>query len=384
MSHRPLTIVIGFRDRERERVERCLGSLEHQSFRDFQLILVDYGSASASAARVRALTQRYDFCRYVYTDTRGHPWSRSCALNVGVRLAETEYVLTTDVDMIFPPEFVASALEQVSPGRVLHAWCTFLPERFRDWATVFVYRTRLPANATRQALGGCQCLATRVLREIGGFDEYYRFWGAEDRDLTDRLLLYGLEEHYLPDTVPMFHQWHPSANDKSDDFMPRGMWGRMNDHQRRWRGEVVRNREGWGRIVRSEDRPALGFLDFEAGRLLERPELHQLHVRPDRPRETGELVQAFWDLPPGHALAVGHAFFPRRSALLDLLIRALNAAVRRFGAQTGVGYRPNLLHAYLVEMLETNRGEIADYYLGFPARSGVSLIVRAEAESAAP
>ncbi|HEV8632609.1 MAG TPA: glycosyltransferase [Thermoanaerobaculia bacterium] len=385
MSDVALTVVAGFRDREIERVERWLASLAAQTFRGFRAILVDYGSARDVAARLQAAAARHDFCSTVYTDTRGHAWSRACALNIGARLAASDYVLLTDVDMIYPPGFLAAVIERIAPGRVIHAWCTFLPRGFSHWDEVFDRAGRFPPAASRPALGGCQALATALLHAIGGLDEYYRFWGAEDRDLADRLLLHGLEDVYLPSHVPMLHQWHPSSNDKSDDFMPEGLWGRMNNHRHRHRGEIARNGGGWGRVVRTEERPAFVFLDFERQRLVESPELHLFDARPDRPRESGLLVHAFWELPPGHALAVDHAFFPHRSRRWDWLLRATNAAARRVGSGARLGYRTNLLHAYLDEMLEANRGEIADYYLGFPARDGVSIVVRGgEGHPAAP
>lgn len=381
MSRPTLTLVAGFRDREIPRLERWLDSLSTQTFRGFSAILVDYGSARPVAEAARAAVERRGFCRYVYSDTRGRPWSRSCALNIGGRLAKSDYLLTTDIDMVFPPEFLAAAMARAGDGRLVHAWCTFLPRGFDDWANVAAYRDLLPAAATRRALGGCQCLPLATFHEICGFDEYYQYWGVEDRDLADRLETLGLEESEVPDRLPMFHQWHPAGNDKVDDWMPAGLWARMNDHYRRHQGRVERNAAGWGGVLLSGNRAALEFLDLERLRLVERPELHLLDVRPDRPRETAQLVEALWDLAPGHALAVDHAFFPHRSGLSETAVRTFNSISRRFGSRARIGHPINRLHTALVELIESHADRIADYYLGFPARNGVSLIVRGEAPS---
>lgn len=379
MSATALTVVAGFRDREIERLERWLESLAAQGFRDFTAILVDYGSARPLAEAARAAVERREFCRYVYSDTRGQPWSRARALNVGGRRADSDYLLTTDVDMVFPPGFLAAAMHRAAPDLLVHAHCTFLPPGFSDWSSLSTASAPPAKSTTRQALGGCQCLQTRIFREIGGFDEYYRFWGVEDRDLAERLRLYGLEASYLPPEVAMFHQWHPSRDDRSDGFLPLGAWGRMNDHFQAHRSEIVRNAGSWGNVVASESRSVLRFLDFDNGSLVEGPELRLLDVRPDRPRETRYLVGAFWELPPGHALAVDHAFFPRPSAVADLLLRAINGLGRRLAWGTRLGYPPNRLHACLTDLLEHNAGEIEDFYLGFPALDGVSLVVRGAA-----
>lgn len=371
-----LTLVMGFRDRELARLERCLGSLEQQSRRDFQLILVDYGSASGLAAQVRSLAERFAFCRHVSTDTRGQPWNRARALNVGVRMTASGFVLTTDVDMIFPPEFVAVTAARMAPERVLCCFPLYLPKGFDAWDRLAREAGRLEPGG-RHNKGGCQCVATEVFHRLHGFDERFRYWGGEDHDLHDRLLAAGLEEHWLNDATAMFHQWHPSVDWHTPGLMPAGLWGRLETYRLAHREQLVRNPEGWGEIVPRAARRVYDFLDPETGRLRERPELVLFDRPPASNKETGNLVKAFWDLPSGHALAIDHAFFPHRRPGVDLLLRFANRALRLAGSRSRLDYAPNLLHGFLDAFLDEQRSRIADYYLGFPARSGVSVVVKA-------
>jgi hypothetical protein len=52
-------------------------------------------------------------------------------------------------------------------------------------------------------------------------------------------------------------------------------------------------------------------------------------------------------------------------------------ALERLGTDLRVQYGQNLLHAFLADFIDVNGETIADYYLGFPAMQGVSLILHA-------
>src|SRR5688572_10716527 len=106
-----LSIVFGFRDRDVQRVERCLASLAQQTFTDFEVLFVDYGSQRQTAQAVQKVVEQHTFARYIYTETRGYPWNRSHALNIGGKQAQGEYLLTNDVDMMFLPNFLEVMLD---------------------------------------------------------------------------------------------------------------------------------------------------------------------------------------------------------------------------------------------------------------------------------
>lgn len=371
-----LHVVLAFRDRDLERVERCLGSLARQTFRDFKLTFVDYGSRLKLAEHVGELVRRFDFCEHVYCDSRGWPWNRSHALNVGIRRSSARYVLTTDVDVVFPEDFLAILAEEARPDRVLHCFPHYLPEGFDRWSELSSWLGRLRPG-DRQIRGVCQCATTEVLERIRGFDERFYHWGGEDFDLADRLRACGVEEHWLDERTYLFHQWHPTVDWHTPGLMPPGLWGRLEAYRLSRQGEVVRNAEGWGEIVETAQRPVFGFLDPGRGQLRERPELVVFDRSPTSNKETGNLVKTFWDLPSGHALAIDHAFFPRRGRGLDQLLRLANRGLRAFGAPSRLDYGANVLHDFLDGFIAEHRSLIADYHLGFPARDGVSVLVRA-------
>jgi hypothetical protein len=88
------------------------------------------------------------------------------------------------------------------------------------------------------------------------------------------------------------------------------------------------------------------------------------------------MLHRFRELPSGHALAVNRAFVPVRSPWSDRLIHYGNRILSRLHTQSRIDYPANRLHSFLVELIDLNPQLVADYFLGFPALNGVSLLVR--------
>jgi len=371
-----LTIVIGFRNRDIERVKRCLDSLERQTMTAFRLVFVDYGSARPAAEEVERLVCQYPFCDYIYSETRGYPWNRSHALNTGGRLARSPYLMTTDVDMLFPPDFLQTFMARASSDKVLYCSHLFLPQGFADWENIDSYAGKL-RTASKDALGACQLVATTIFNEIRGFDEYYRYWGREDRDIHERLLAAGLQAEWLNDQTRMYHQWHPQRNFKTDGFMPELLWGSMQMHFWRYKQQLLRNDENWGRILREDDRPVFAYLDFAQNALRMNKNFLFFDEQPGDIASMGKLAHQFWQLPSGHALGINHAAYPKRSQTTSSLMRYANHAFKRLGVNIRLGYDRNQLHTFLIDLMANNRELISDYYLDFPAQDGVSVLVRA-------
>jgi hypothetical protein len=119
------------------------------------------------------------------------------------------------------------------------------------------------------------------------------------------------------------------------------------------------------------------FIDPEDKRVIDGPALTFFDEPPDRNISAGNFVARYWDLPSGHAIAIKNAFFPQTSALGRKVLLLANAIFKRTGHGAGAGWRPNLLHAFLAEFIEQNSDLVADYYLGFPALNGITIIVKA-------
>ena len=125
-----ISIVVGFRNREIERVKRSLDSLAKQTYTDFEIIFVDYGSDTSIATEIEKLVTSYKFIKYVYSDTRGWFWNRAHALNTGVKIASGNVILFFDIDLILESNFLKN-LSTISFENTFYTFtCFYLPERF--------------------------------------------------------------------------------------------------------------------------------------------------------------------------------------------------------------------------------------------------------------
>lgn len=86
-------------------VVRTLESLARQTFRDFEVIVVDDGSTDRSAQRVEAFLAEHPDCSHFHL-VRQQDMGVSHARNRGVELSTGEYVAFLDCDDWWEPEFL--------------------------------------------------------------------------------------------------------------------------------------------------------------------------------------------------------------------------------------------------------------------------------------
>jgi len=87
-------------------IEICLDSVLAQSFRDFEVIIVNDGSTDDSEEKILKYTERDNF-RYIYQGNSG----QACAKNTGFRNARGEFIAFLDADDFWEP----SKLERQVP-----------------------------------------------------------------------------------------------------------------------------------------------------------------------------------------------------------------------------------------------------------------------------
>lgn len=209
------TIIYPYRDRDEERVKRSLDSLAQQTDRSFEVSFVDYGSKPDLAKNIEGLVQQYEFASYNYHAVEYQPWNKSRALNWVIRSLEGGYCFVADIDMIFHPEFVQTAIELQKPGQVVYFKTGFLTREetaksrdFEDYEVDFY---------SNDQATGLSMFPVEALRAVGGFDEFYHFWGAEDTDVHIRLRNNSTKVTFYEERSLMLHQWHPSYRSKESD-----------------------------------------------------------------------------------------------------------------------------------------------------------------------
>ena len=207
---------VGFRDWYTDHLARCLDTLTRLPL---PVVLVDLGSRGGTLAKVRDLAQSYPHVTLI--EAEAPEWSRSRALNLAAAAAPTaETLVFTDADMLFPSRWAWALNWNLGrPKGRETLWLTdsrdlpplyavMLPEG--DWWRNAGWLHRSSTPHTRLGQGAAMVVPRRWFEKVGGFDEYYRIWGAEDNDLALRAEWDGLPVTWLgpPESAWVVHQHH--------------------------------------------------------------------------------------------------------------------------------------------------------------------------------
>jgi len=365
-----LSFIFGYRDRDIDRVRRCLKSLANQEEENFEIILVDYGSRQEIAEQVRVLAGEFENLLLIRSETRGWPWNRSRALNTGARKATGQYLVTTDIDLIFPTDFSAYLEKKSQENLVIHVAPDLLPKRFGRWDDPFSVGP-LPSMG-RGALGTCHVIHRDQYLAMGGFDETYEFWGIEDDDLHEREKAMGLQHQWVEEDVRILHQWHPYANYLTPGFLPEGYWMWLENYFRAKKDQLARNGDDWGRPVTANDREVFRFFHPDSGASEDLPEAFD--YEPLLNQSISDFQLAFDRLAPGEAIVIGKGDVPWRFSWMTRFMNRVNGLS---GGRIGWYYPRNYLRENLYNFLRDRRSEVADYFLNVPIDGRPSIIVKA-------
>ena len=217
-----ISVVISLRNtkeyhREVGRLRDILKSLKAQTVaRKIEVIISDIDSDASYQKKHKEICRKFG-AKYIYTNT-GMSWNISRARNIGICNASTEYVLTTDIDCIFAPSFIKVVLEHLmdSPTMVCcRVW--ELPEDYTGRLNDFDRMKAVSTLRPTYGYGTCQAFPKDWAHTVGGFDEEYVMWGAEDKDFYVRAEQDGLKTDWIENEADYFHQWHPQENRHEDN-----------------------------------------------------------------------------------------------------------------------------------------------------------------------
>jgi hypothetical protein len=208
-----VTVVYPFRDRNVERLSLSIRSLVNSSTAPFKVTVVDYGSTEKFKKELET------FCvengvHLIRTETEGLPWSRAQALNIGMKAADTPYVATTDIDMVFDSDIISASIENYTDGIKIHC------------KPLWIGEDGLRSNAwlgDHYQLGGYMFASKSTFEKFGYFNNDIFYWGIEDIELNQRLNNKGIETTWIEEKAKMYHIWHtPSYGDF--DLRPLSSW----------------------------------------------------------------------------------------------------------------------------------------------------------------
>lgn len=211
------TVVIPQRNRGGSRLWNCLNALRRQTVPPEEVIVSDLSSGPDQLDNIRGITLNLG-CTFLRTEWSGK-FSRSVAVNMGIRAARSDHIVVLDVDAVAAPDCL-ERFEQVVPADTL-----VLGEHRRgyaagheedistDWASYFVASVANPWPHV--AAGMFMGAARNFWMRIGGYDERFKGWGAEDDFVVWKAAQVGGVTWI--DMPLLIHQDHPEVEGKEAD-----------------------------------------------------------------------------------------------------------------------------------------------------------------------
>lgn len=192
---------------------------------DVEVVVVNDGGSDDLPGVVDTWRRAGLHVRLVTLRTSGPPRNNARARNAGLAVARYPIVVQTDPDIVFVDDVLAAVRTSVDDQSICS--CDGYYPLTRDATERLVFRAGAPsvtADSLRWAaagrpnqvrspdgvggLHGSFACATQVLRDLGGYDESFEYWGWEDRELLVTAAARGLRRRILPGTL-VTHLWHP-------------------------------------------------------------------------------------------------------------------------------------------------------------------------------
>jgi teichuronic acid biosynthesis glycosyltransferase TuaG len=202
---------------------RAIRSVEAQSFRDFEIVVIDDGSTDGTAE----VAQGFSSVRYVL----GSHGGEAAARNRGLEEARSELVAFVDADDEWLPEKLARQVAfmdelgssfsytdsyLVHDGRRVRYSSLARPRRgeileplIDDWLDqAFLIPTEVMASRT-------------LLKSVGGFESGLPTPGHVDYGLWLKLALRGTRFDYLDEPLALYYRGHPSVASDAVEMVER-------------------------------------------------------------------------------------------------------------------------------------------------------------------
>ena len=212
-------------------MEPCLASLKKQTYKDYQILVVDNASTDGSVEYVKehypeieviALKKNYGFCK---------------AVNVGIRRSTTPYVILLNNDTTADPYYIEEMVRTIekSPrifsvsSKMIQMYHPELIDSAGDLYTLTGWGVcrgvgRPVSNYTEtdevfSACAGAAIYRRQVFQKIGLFDEKH-FAYLEDIDVGYRARIFGYRNLYCP-TALVYHVGSGTSGSKYNSFKVR-------------------------------------------------------------------------------------------------------------------------------------------------------------------
>jgi hypothetical protein len=222
-----LSFIVGFRNRDTERVRLFLESLKAINSDDYELIFVDYGSDETISKNVKNILSNYSFASYHFFNSRGQNWNRAKCLNYAYSISIGQYIFTSDIDFLYSQDFIEIVKGIVSPTKSFYFQVGFLTQKQSQVIHFDSTKYEIESYSNEDAVGAL-LISRNMFDEVGGYDEFYEIWGIEDNDLLYRLNMTNNQISFYNSKTIIWHIWHLPV--KQSAVLPNGWLKLLKDY----------------------------------------------------------------------------------------------------------------------------------------------------------
>ncbi len=223
-----------------DEIRQLLESLSEQTFKDFEVVIVEDGSSLKCENELGPFRDRLSLS-YHYQENAGQGMAR----NAGMGLARGNYFVFFDSDCIIPPSYLAvvkAAIE--SRGLDAHGGPDDAGKDFSNWQKAMSYsmtsffttggiRGKMNDPKKYQARGYNMGVSRKVYEDLGGFLDPNR---AEDIEFSMRIKKAGYHLELIPEAVVM----HKRKNTLASFFRQSYQFGRNRAFIRKFHSDAVK------------------------------------------------------------------------------------------------------------------------------------------------
>lgn len=227
-----VTIIAGTKNRNDYRLVNFLKSIRSQNYNQqlIKIIIIDYGSKEEYVQKIKELCSKYS-AQYI-RENNSLIWNRPKCINIGIKKANTKYVVISDIDIIFENNYIKEAVSKMKENIYQAVYSKMFDARkediLEDTDVIKNYQEILGQSKSRGYFEDLDVyygisivfLPKKLVDIIGGLDEFYEGWGYDDKDLIKRLTLAGAKISDISYATSYLHQWHEKFEgfDKESDW----------------------------------------------------------------------------------------------------------------------------------------------------------------------
>lgn len=217
-----------------EALELCLKSVLQQTLLPDEVIIADDGSREETLNLVKSFQQNFPVpLRHIWHPDEG--FRLAAIRNKGIAAASKDYIIQIDGDLILHPSFISDHMEMKKDGYFVAGSRVMLSEkisrklisnhsidlkifgaqslvingmRSRFLRQILADRYKVKGKHTYYVKGCNMAFFKKDLVRVNGYNEAFKGWGSEDREIAIRLINAGIKKQSIKMGAVCYHLYH--------------------------------------------------------------------------------------------------------------------------------------------------------------------------------